>query len=188
MEIAHRLVERARGGDVEAFGELVKMYHDRVYGLLCGMVRNADDARDLAQQAWVKGWTRLKGYHGGSEFFTWMYRIAANTALDFLRRKARLRENVLPNGVEPAADVSVERAPSETSRPDREAQRAEVRRMFDEALGTLSPEHRLTLTLREVQGLSYDEIADVMKCRRGTVMSRLFYARRKMQECMKELL
>lgn len=187
-EAVRQLVQRARGGDEEAFGELVKTYHQRVYGLAYGLVGNADDARDLAQLTWVRAWSRLGSFKGESGFFTWVYRIASNASLDFLRSRARRREEELLEGVDPATDPKVERAPSETSRPDRETERAEVRRVFEEALGSLSPEHRLALTLREVEGLSYDEIAKAMGCRKGTVMSRLFYARQAMQEKMKDLL
>ncbi|MFH0981191.1 MAG: sigma-70 family RNA polymerase sigma factor [Planctomycetota bacterium] len=186
-EQVRRLVRSARGGDEEAFGELVKMYHERVCGLAYGLVSNAEDAKEIAQQTWVKVWNKLRDFKGDAEFFTWVYRVASNASLDFLRHKTRLREDSLVDGVEPQEAFSRERAPSENPRPDREAERAEIRRVFEQALESLSSEHRLALTLREVEGLSYDEIAKVMKCRKGTVMSRIFYARRAMQEKLKEL-
>lgn len=183
-----RLVEKARRGDEEAFGELVKMYHQQVYGLAYGIVGNADDAKEIAQQAWIKAWSKLSSFKANAGFFTWLYRIASNTSLDFLRRKARHREEAIPEGMDVPDTAGYERAPSENPRPDREAERAEIRDLFGKALKTLSPEHRLALTLREVEGLSYDEIAEVMGCRRGTVMSRLFYARQKVQDSLRELL
>lgn len=186
-ERVRRLVKSARGGDEESFGELVKMYHERVYGLAYGLVHSADDAQEIAQQTWVKVWNKLRDFKGDAEFFTWVYRVASNASLDHLRHKTRLREDSLVDGVEPQEAFGRERAPSENPRPDREAERAEIRRVFEQALGSLSAEHRLALTLREVDGLSYDEIAKVMKCRKGTVMSRIFYARRAVQEKLKEL-
>lgn len=183
-----RWVQQARDGDEEAFGELMKMYHQRVFGLACGMVNNPDDARDLSQQAWVKAWKNLSRYRESSSFYTWLYRIVSNTCLDFLRHRARLGEQALPENVDLVTQSDPNPAASRRSRPDQEAQRAETKRLFDEALGELSPEHRMTLTLREIEGLPYGKIAEVMGCRTGTVMSRLFYARRHMQRKLRGLL
>lgn len=183
----NRLVEKARGGDEEAFGELVKMYHQRVYNLAYGMVNNAEDAAELAQQTWVKVWNKLGSFKEDAKFFTWVYRVASNTGLDFLRHKARLREDALVDGVEPAVNPDLDRAASQNPRPDREMAQSEIRAVFEESLESLSPDHRTALILREVDGLSYEEIARIMRCRKGTVMSRIFYARKKMQEKLGEL-
>lgn len=182
-----RLVKKARGGDEEAFGELVKMYHQRVYNLAYGMVNNAEDAAELAQQTWVKVWNKLGSFKEDAKFFTWVYRVASNTGLDFLRHRSRLREDVLLDGVEPAVDPDLDRAASQNPRPDRELAQSEIREMFEKSLECLSPDHRLALTLREVDGLSYEEIAKITGCRKGTVMSRIFYARKKMQEKLGDL-
>jgi len=183
-----RWAQQARGGDEEAFGELMKTYHQKVFGLACGMVSNPDDAKDLSQQAWVKAWRNLPGYKESSSFYTWLYRIVSNTCLDFLRRRARLGEQALPENVDLVTSSDPNPAASRRSRPDQEAERAETRRLFDKALAELSPEHRMTLTLREIEGLPYGEIAQAMGCRTGTVMSRLFYARRHMQRKLRGLL
>jgi RNA polymerase sigma-70 factor (ECF subfamily) len=182
-----RLVKMARGGDEEAFGELVKMYHQRVYNLAYGMVNNAEDAAELAQQTWVKVWNKLGSFKEDAKFFTWVYRVASNTGLDFLRHRARLREDVLLDGVEPAVDPDLDRAASQNPRPDRELAQSEIREMFEKSLESLSPDHRTALILREVDGLSYEEIAKITGCRKGTVMSRIFYARKKMQEMLGDL-
>ena len=181
------LVKRARGGDEEAFGELVKMYHQRVYNLIYGIVNHAEDAAELAQQSWVKVWKKLDSFQEDARFFTWVYRIASNTGLDFLRHKSRLREEALVDGMEPAVDPNLDRAASQNSRPDRDLAQSEIRESFEKSLESLSPDHRLALVLREVDGLSYDEIAKIMGCRKGTVMSRIFYARQKMQEKLGDL-
>jgi RNA polymerase sigma-70 factor (ECF subfamily) len=183
-----RWVQQARGGDEEAFGELMKTYYQRVYRLACGMVNNPEDARDVSQQAWVKAWKNLPRYRESSSFFTWLYRIVSNTCLDFLRHRAHLGEQPLPENVDLVTPSDPNPAASRHSRPDQEAERAEVRHLFDEALAELSPEHRMTLTLREIEGFAYGEIASVMGCRTGTVMSRLFYARRHMQRKLRGLL
>lgn len=179
---------RARSGDQEAFGELVRKYHERVFGVIYRMIHHAEDARELAQQAWVKAWQRLDSYKQESQFFTWIYRIAVNTAMDHTRRQARRREVSLedaPPGVEPKP--SADWTPPAEGRPDEGLAQAEVRQAFQAALETLSPDHRAALILREVDGMSYREIAQVLKCRMGTVMSRIYYARRMMQEKMRDV-
>lgn len=182
-----RLVREARDGDEAAFGELMQAYHQRVYGVLIGMVRNADDARDLSQTAWIKVWNKLDTFKGDADFYTWLYRVTTYVGLDFIRKRNRKREVDLLDEMQPDRDADSRVAPSVQSRPDHAAEKGEIRDVFDAALATLSPEHQTTLMLREVEGLSYDEIAKVMKCRRGTVMSRIFYARKSMQEKLKGL-
>jgi RNA polymerase sigma-70 factor, ECF subfamily len=179
-------VRRARAGDVDAFGLLMKAYHDKVYGILIGMIRHADDARDVSQQVWVKVWNKLDSFKGDADFYTWLYRVASFAALDFIRKRNRKQESGLLEEIEPARSPDSETAPSVVSRPDKELEQAEVQAAFNAALDLLSPEHRLALTLREVEGMAYDEIARVMKCRKGTVMSRIFYARKHMQEHLRE--
>lgn len=183
------LIRRAREGDDEAFGELVKMYHERIYRTIYAIVMHPEDAREVEQQTWVKAWQRLNRFREQSGFYTWVYRIAVNAALDWIRSRARRPEDPMPDfGPEALAVALAEHAPSEAPRPDREVQRAEFRELFQRALEQLSPEHRTALTLREVEGLSYEEIASLTGCRVGTVMSRIFYARRQLQRILKDVL
>ncbi|NCC52891.1 MAG: sigma-70 family RNA polymerase sigma factor [Spartobacteria bacterium] len=181
------LVEAARKGDEHAFGELVSMYNDRLYAVVYGFVHHVDDARDICQQVWVKAWRKLHTFKGDAKFFTWLYRIASFSCMDFARRQARSQETPLLEEIEPARDVDSMVPPSVGARPDQKLQQAEIREAFNRALDVLSPEHRMALVLREVDGLSYEEIAQAMKCRKGTVMSRLFHARKHIQEQMSEL-
>ena len=179
-------VKKAQSGNEEAFGELVKMYHQRIYNLVYGMVNNADDAKELSQQAWIKAWNKIGSFRADSQFFTWIYRIASNQCLDFFRSRGRRRE-VLWNDRKPEEDDrGIDEIARDSSQPDREVLNAESRDLFFRALETLTPEHKLALTLREVDGLSYEEIAEVMKCRKGTVMSRIFYARKTLAEKMRD--
>lgn len=180
-------VEAAQTGDEEAFGELVRHYHARVYGVVYRMVRQAEDAREVAQTTWVKAWQRLDSYKRESKFFTWIYRIAVNTAMDHLRKQARQREVPLEDEEGREARPAPEWSGSLVARPDQAAERDEVRQAFQEALAGLSPEHRAALILREVEGRSYREIAELQGCRAGTVMSRLFYARRAIQEKLRSV-
>lgn len=182
-------VNRAQKGDEAAFGELVKMYHERIYHAICAVVSHPEDAREVEQQAWVKAWRSLGRFRGRSGFYTWVYRIAVNTALDWVRSRARRPEDPMPEaGPEALAVALADHAPSEMPRPDREVQRAEFRVLFQRALEQLSPQHRTALVLREIEQLSYEEIARVMGCRVGTVMSRIFYARRQLQQILKDVL
>jgi RNA polymerase sigma-70 factor (ECF subfamily) len=161
------------------------MYHARVFGVVFRMVPQADDAQDLTQLTWVKAWQRLGTYKQEARFFTWLYRIATNTAMDFIRSRARKREVEL---TEQAIQQQDDLRPGPTrdpARPDREMEQDEIHRAFREALDKLSHEHKSALILREVEGMSYREIAETMKCRVGTVMSRIYYARRAIQQSMR---
>jgi RNA polymerase sigma-70 factor (ECF subfamily) len=151
------------------------------------MVRNAEDAREIAQTAWVKAWQRLESYRRDSKFFTWIYRIAVNTAMDHLRKVNRQREVPLEDEEGREAQPAPEWGGATVARPDHAAEQDEVRRVFNEALEALSPEHRAALVMREVEGRSYREIAELQGCRSGTVMSRLFYARRAIQDKLRSV-
>lgn len=186
-----RLVALATKGDQEAFGRVVQIYYNRVYSVIYRVVNQAEDARELSQAAWVKAWQRLGDYKQEARFYTWVYRIAVNTALDFLRKKKRRPEVPLEPVVHDGGDameMDRQRDLADENTPADELHRSEVRQAFDEALTKLSDEHRTALVLREVEGMSYDEIASVMKVRTGTVMSRLFYARKMLQQTMGKFL
>jgi RNA polymerase sigma-70 factor (ECF subfamily) len=180
------LVQRAKAGDEDAFGELVMMHHARVYAVVYRMVSQADDAQELTQQTWIKAWKRLATYKQEAKFFTWLYRIAVNTAMDHLRQRKRRQEVELNDAltINPEAGSECRLATSAT--PDRDLEQDEIRKAFREALDALSPEHKAALILREVEGLSYKQIAEATKCRIGTVMSRIYYARRAIQDRLKE--
>lgn len=187
-----RLIALSVKGDQEAFGNVVQQYYNRVYCVILRVVNQPDDARELAQVTWVKAWQRLGDYKQEARFYTWIYRIAVNASLDFLRRKRRRPEiSISSDSSENESgtinlDHHPELADENTARD--EIHRDEIRRTFEAALTTLSDDHRTALILREVEGMSYDEIADVMKTRRGTVMSRIFYARKALQATMEKFL
>lgn len=180
-------VVRAQAGDQAAFGELVRHFHSRVFGVVVRMVRQNEDAREVAQTTWVKAWQRLDSYKREAKFFTWMYRIAVNTAMDHLRKVSRQREVPLEDEEGREARPAPEWSGSLVARPDQAAEQDDVRRAFREALDGLSPEHRAALVMREVEGRTYREIAELQGCRTGTVMSRLFYARRAIQDKLRSV-
>jgi RNA polymerase sigma-70 factor (ECF subfamily) len=177
------MVRRAQKGSMEAFEVLVGRHRDKIYARAFSMMRNEDEAVDLSQEAWVKGWQRLKQFQGESSFVTWMTRIVINLCLDQLRKQKRQRAESIEQLEEDLGGVE-RQMPTVTVNPTEGLERSELRRRIDEALGKLSYEHRTVLILHEFEDLEYKEIAKRMECSIGTVMSRLFYARRKMATLM----
>ena len=180
------LVKAAQKGDMEAFEELVARHRDKIYARAYSMMRNEDGAIDLSQEAWVKGWQRLKQFHGESSFATWMTRIVINLCLDQLRKQKRQRAESIEELDEEAGGVE-RQMPVVTVNPTERLERGELRQRIDAALGQLSNEHRTVLVLHEFEEMEYKEIAKAMGCSIGTVMSRLFYGRRKLAALLADL-
>ncbi len=173
------LVKAAQKGNKNAFEELVARHRDKVYGRLMIMIKNENDALDLSQEVWIKAWKRLKQFHGDSAFCTWVTRIAINVGVDHIRKQKRKKVESIEDHIEEGG--SIERLmPIETVNPTQGLEREELRARIDKALEQLSPEHRSVVILHEFEGLEYKEIAKMMKCSMGTIMSRLFYARKKL--------
>lgn len=173
------LVAAAQQEDMAAFEELVARHRDKIYARAFSMMRNEEPALDLSQEAWVKGWQRLKQFQGESSFVTWMTRIVINLCLDQLRKQKRLRADSIEQLDEELGGVE-RQMPVITHNPTERLERQELRQRIDRAMGQLSYEHRTVLILHEFEELEYKEIAKRMECSIGTVMSRLFYARRKL--------
>src|SRR5438309_6059099 len=173
------LVRAAQRGDMGAFEELVARHRDKMYARAFSMMRNEEEANDLSQEAWVKAWRRLKQFQGEASFVTWMTRIVINLCLDQLRKQKRLRAESIEQMSDELGGVE-RQMPVVTPNPTERLERHELRRRIDEALAKLSREHRTVLILHEFEDFEYKEIAKRMECSIGTVMSRLFYARRKM--------
>ena len=180
------LVAASKRGELAAFEELVARHRDKIYARALSMVRNEDEALDLSQEAWVKSWQRLAQFQGDSSFLTWMTRITINLCLDHLRRQQRVRTESLDQIDEESGGVERQMPPVE-AKPEAQMDRQSLRKRIDAALGQLSHEHRTVLILHEFEGLEYKEIAKRMDCSIGTIMSRLFYARRKMAVLLSEL-
>jgi RNA polymerase sigma-70 factor (ECF subfamily) len=173
------LVKSAQQGDMAAFEELVARHRDKIYARAFSMLRNEEEATDLSQEAWVKGWQRLVQFQGDSSFATWMTRIVINLCLDQLRKNKRVRTESIDEMNEETGGVE-RQMPVINPNPTEGLERGELRTRIDKALGQLSYEHRTVLVLHEFEELEYKLIAKKMGCSIGTVMSRLFYARRKM--------
>jgi RNA polymerase sigma-70 factor (ECF subfamily) len=170
------LVARAKGGDQAAFAQLVRDNEKRVYNLALRMVSDPQDALDLSQEAFLNAWRGLPSFQGDSSFSTWLYRLTSNVCLDFLRaRKRRLESLGAPISLDDP-DSQPPPAP-DSQRPDAHLERAVRKEALHRALDALSPNHRQVLVLRELSGLSYQEISQVLKLDIGTVKSRLTRAR-----------
>jgi RNA polymerase sigma-70 factor (ECF subfamily) len=180
------LVQAAKGGDMAAFEELVARHRDKIYARAYTMMRNEDEALDLSQEAWVKGWQRLKQFQGESSFGTWITRIVINLCLDQLRKQKRQRTESIEEMDEESGGVE-RQMPVVTVNPTAGLERSELRKRIDEAMAQLSYEHRTVLVLHEFEEMEYKQIAKVMGCSIGTVMSRLFYARRKLAALLEDL-
>lgn len=173
------LVKLAQKGDTVAFEQLVSRHRDKIYARAFSMLRNEDDATDLSQEAWVKGWQRLHQFQGEASFATWMTRIVINLCLDQLRKLKRVRTDSIDQMDDETGGVE-RQLPIINPNPTERLERGELRQRIDRALNQLSYEHRTVLVLHEFEELEYKAIAKKMGCSIGTVMSRLFYARRKM--------
>jgi RNA polymerase sigma-70 factor (ECF subfamily) len=182
------LVRAAQKGDESAFRQLVERYQRRIYQLALGMTKDPDDAMDIAQETFVRVHKYLPSFKGDSSFFTWTYRIATNLCLDAQRKKSRTERVDVEEGDEAEIEAAMDPPSHALAGPQRQALNQELKGKMDEALASLSENHRAILLLREVDGLSYEELAKVLEIRKGTVMSRLFHARLKMQNKLREYL
>lgn len=178
------LVERAQKGDMDAFDQLVRRYEAKIYSVSYRFMGNHADAGDLAQDTFIRMYQSLPNFRGDSSFSTWLYRVAANACRDELRKRQR-RRSVSMDELMAASPTKVPAAAAQDS-PEETAQRHETQRQVQGCLDELSPDHRLILVLREIQDLSYEEIAGILDCSLGTVKSRISRARNALKEKMKE--
>jgi len=182
------LVRRAKEGDMGAYDDLIRRYQERIYATVYHMTSNHEDANDLAQEAFIKAFQALKSFKGGSSFYTWVYRIAVNKTINFLKQRknrAQISLNDLDFNAEHDPDLV---ALISDKTPRRDINLAELQEKLNGAMQKLSDDHRLVVTLHDVQGMSHEEIAAIMECNIGTVRSRLFYARQQLQAYLSDYL
>jgi len=184
------LVRLAGSGDKEAFRELVERYQRRVLAVVMGMLHDREAALEVTQETFIKAFRSIGRFKGDASFYTWIYRIAVNLAIDHQRREWRrpVAESTRNSGSDGATEDLLDRIGDENPRGDpfEATKDAELRARVREAIDELTPDHKAVILLRELEGLSYEEISRVMQCSKGTVMSRLHYARKKLQARLKE--
>ncbi len=183
-----RLVALAQGGDMRSYDALVTRHRGKIYAMIRNMTHHEADAWDLAQEVFIKAWQGLPHYEAKARFSTWLYRITHNVVYDWSRKRkldsaGEFNDEIFDqHRIDPAALT----APGVAEAPDEAMARSELRVKLAAVLAKLSPEHREVVLLKDVQGLAYKEIADVMASSIGTVMSRLFYARQKLQSMLQD--
>lgn len=186
----HELVEAAKGGDRRAFAVLYQRYERKVYAVAYGFLRNQEDALDVLQEAFIKVHRYLPKFEGQSSFYTWLYRIVANLCIDHLRRAGRKKDVEFDDRLRhDEGEGAADRLPVSTlGDPSEAVKNKEILAAVEESLDQLSDKHRAVIVMRELQGLSYADMAKSMNCSKGTIMSRLFHARRNMQKLLKDRL
>jgi len=183
-----KLVKQAQSGNLEAYDELIRRYQERIYATIYHMTSNHEDANDLAQETFIKAFQALKSFKGDSSFFTWVYRIAVNKTINFLKQrknKTHMSLNDLDFNAEHDPDLV---ALVSDKTPRRDVSLIELQEKLNGAMQKLSEIHRLVVTLHDVQGLSHEDISKIMGCNTGTVRSRLFYARQQLQAYLSDYL
>jgi RNA polymerase sigma-70 factor (ECF subfamily) len=182
------LVSRVQGGDVAAFDILVRKYRERLYGIIYNLTSNREDAADLTQDAFIKAFSSINRFQGKSAFFTWLYRIGVNTALSHLKRNRFRRFFSLETIQEEGSHAQILETLAAKHKSEKGALLSELQEKLNEAMQKLSPKHRTVVVLFEIEGLSHQEIADVVGCSVGTVRSRLHYAKQQLQADLKHFL
>jgi len=180
------LLRRSRDGDTVAFGELITLHREKIYMQIYMIVRNEEDAMDLSQETFLRAWKSLPKFDGKFPLLTWLRRIATNAAIDLCRTRQR-RPQVEIDGGPIHADAASRTTPTAFERPGDGIDRADLKARLEAAFDMLSPEHRAAISLKEFDGLSYQEIAKATDSSLGTVMSRLHYARKKLQSLLADL-
>ena len=182
------LVNRARKEDSGAYDELIRRYQERIYATVYHMTSNHEDANDLTQETFIKAYRALHSFKGDSSFYTWIYRIAVNKTINFLKtRKNRVHMSLNNLDFNAENDPDLVALVSDKT-PRRDLNLSELQEKLNEAMQKLSEVHRMVVTLHDVQGLSHDEIAGIVGCNVGTVRSRLFYARQQLQGTLADYL
>ena len=185
-EAEAELLRAVKNGDSTAYQGLVEKYQNRVYHLVYGMVRNREDAADISQDAFVKAYQKIDSFRLESSFYTWLYRIAMNLAIDFLRKRKRRGTSEFDESIAAReSDGTIAESHNSTS-PGKALERKQLYKQIMDALEQLPADQKQVILLREVEGLAYKEISDIMGIPEGTVMSRLFYARKKMQKLLRD--
>ena len=181
-------VRRVQAGDVAAFDQLILKYRERLYSIIYNLCSNREDAADLTQETFIKAFSSIKRFKGKSSFYTWLYRIAVNSTLSYLKRNRMRLFFSFENINEEISSSEIVEALSIKVKSDKTALINELQEKLNEALQKLSDKHRTVVVLYEIEGLSHHDISNVMECSVGTVRSRLHYAKQQLQAYLKDYL
>ena len=183
-----QLIEHVKAGHANAFNTLVNRYRERVFSVVYNMTSNREDANDVTQDVFVKAFQNIHRFKGNSAFFTWLYRIAVNTAISFIKKNRNRQYFSLENLQEDGISGKIAEILSSRKHSRRDILLRELQEKLNEALQKLSVKHRTTVVLFEIEGLSHKEIGQILKCSEGTVRSRLHYAKNELQNYMEDYL
>lgn len=180
------LIERVLDGEQASYGLLVQRYQSKIFAVAYGVLRHREDAREVSQEVFIKAYRNLPSFRRDSSFYTWIYRITVNLAIDFQRKAHRKRETTFESVKLGPNEISAT-GPRPMGNPSLVLEEKQLGETIQLAIEQLPADQKTAVILREIQGLSYKEIAETMGCAEGTVMSRLFYARKKLQELLKDV-
>ena len=180
------LVERCQSGDGDAFRLLVERYQERIYNVACSIVGNTETAQDVAQEAFVRAYQALSGFRGASGFYTWLYRITVNVSLNMAQKEKRRHDSTSLDSLLDSTHMSPE-ALFENNTPSSDFERVQLRETIQSFINTLSLDHRTVIVLKDIEGLSQEEIAEILDCSVGTVKSRLSRARNHLKDLLRPM-
>jgi RNA polymerase sigma-70 factor (ECF subfamily) len=184
----HALIRRTLDGEKEAFSELVRRYQGRAYGVAVGIVGNRDDALDVVQDSFVKAFSSLRNFRFDAKFYTWFYRLLTNKAIDKIREVSRNPRASFDETWMQREDGDLMGQSEYFERPDEAVTKQEIKKVMKEAIDSLPEHHRVVIVLRELEGLSYQEIAEVLDISIGTVMSRIHYGKEKLRDLLSDFM
>lgn len=182
------VVQRVQAGQVGAYDQLVQKYREQIFGVIYNMTSNREDASDLTQETFIKAFRAIGRFKGKSSFFTWLYRIAMNSTMTFLKKRSRRRYISYENIDEEASGAEIVERLTATNRSEKGALISELQEKLNDALQKLSPKHRTVVVLHEIEGLEHAEIAEITGSSVGTIRSRLHYAKLQLQSYLQDYL
>ena len=182
------IVERVQGGEVDAFDVLVKKYRQSLFSVVYNMTSNREDASDITQEVFIKAFQSIGRFRGQASFYTWLYRIAVNTSITFVKKSRRQRFVNYETIDETVASEEILASLAAKNKTEKGAILSELQEKLNDSLQKLSPKHRIVVILHDIEGMSHKSIAKIIKTSTGTVRSRLHYAKRELQAYLKDYL